>query len=67
MPIVSYCGHGSVRILKKNEIIRHSPQRFTSLTNLISFYDKVTHQVDVVFLDFRKAFDTVPHKCPAVG
>ena len=37
------------------------------LTNLISFYDKVTHLVDerkvvdVVFLDFSKAFNTVPH------
>jgi len=34
---------------------------------LISFYDNVTHLVDeekmvgVVFLDFRKVFDTVPH------
>ncbi|PKU44700.1 hypothetical protein llap_4974 [Limosa lapponica baueri] len=37
------------------------------LTNLISFYDKVTHlvdegkAVDVVHLDFSKAFDTVSH------
>jgi len=37
------------------------------LTNLISFYDQVTHLVDEgkavddVFLDFSKAFDTVPH------
>lgn len=36
------------------------------LTNLISFYDKVTwlvdegKAVDAVFLDFIKAFDTVP-------
>ncbi|KAK4830600.1 hypothetical protein QYF61_012026 [Mycteria americana] len=37
------------------------------LTNLISFYDKVTHlvdegkAVDVVYLDFSKAFDMVSH------
>jgi len=36
------------------------------LTNLISFSDKVTHlvdegkAVDAVYLDFCKAFDTVP-------
>jgi len=37
------------------------------LTNLISCYDQVTRLVnegkamDVVYLDFSKAFDTVPH------
>jgi len=37
------------------------------LINLISFYDNVIHLVDegkmvgVVFVDFRKVFDTVPH------
>ncbi|GAB0209633.1 mitochondrial enolase superfamily member 1 [Grus japonensis] len=59
------------RHLKNNAIIRHSQHGFTKgkccLTILTSFYDKVTllvdegKAVDVVFLDFSKAFDTVPH------
>ena len=37
------------------------------MTNLISFYDQVTHlveegkAVDVVYVDFSKAFNTVSH------
>lgn len=54
------------RYLKNTTIIRHSQCKFTRetscLNNLISPYDMVTHLVDegevvdVVFLDFNKAF-----------
>ncbi|GAB0179592.1 mitochondrial enolase superfamily member 1 [Grus japonensis] len=57
--------------LKDNAVIGHSQHGFqrgrACLTNLVSFYDKVTHlvdqgkPVDVIFLDFSKAFDTVSH------
>ena len=57
--------------LKVNQGIRPSEHGFTNgrscPTNLISFYDKVTclvdegKAVDVVYLDFSKAFDTIPH------
>ena len=57
--------------LKVNQGIRPSQHGFMNgrscLTSLISFYDKVTRMVnegkavDVVNLDFSKAFDTVPH------
>jgi len=57
--------------LRDNAYIRHSQHRFTMekscLTNVISFYHKVTHlvdhekPVDLVRLDFSKAFDTVSH------
>jgi len=52
--------------VKDNQGFRPSQQGFmkdrSCLTNMISFYDKVTHlvdegkAVDVVFLDFSKAF-----------
>ena len=52
-------------------VIGHSQHGFmrdrSCLTDLISFYDKITHLVkhgkpaDVVFLDFSKAFNTVSH------
>ena len=57
--------------LKVNQGIRPSQHGFTNgrscLTNLLSFYDKLTHLVDVgkatdvVYVDFSKAFDAVPH------
>uniref|UniRef100_A0A8B9CEL4 Reverse transcriptase domain-containing protein n=1 Tax=Anser brachyrhynchus TaxID=132585 RepID=A0A8B9CEL4_9AVES len=59
------------RHLQGNQAIRPSQHGFmkgrSCLTNLISFYDQVTHlvdegkAVDVVYLDFSKAFDTVSH------
>jgi len=57
--------------VKDNQRIRPSQYGFmksrSDLTNQISFYDQVTHEVDegkavdVIYLDFSKAFDTVPH------
>lgn len=41
------------------------------LTNLISFYDKVTHLADqgkpvnMIFMNFGKAFDTISHSIVA--
>ena len=59
------------RHVQVNQGIRPSQHGFTKgrsfLTNLISFYDLVTclvdegKAVDVVYLDFSKAFDTVSH------
>ncbi|GAB0199653.1 lysine-specific histone demethylase 1A [Grus japonensis] len=57
--------------VQDNQVIRPSQQRFmkgrSHFTNLISFCDKVTHltdegkAVDVVYLDFSKAFDAIAH------
>ncbi|GAB0204308.1 mitochondrial enolase superfamily member 1 [Grus japonensis] len=57
--------------LKDNTVNSNSQHRFVTgracLTNLVSFYDKITHlvdqrkPVDVIFLDFSKAFNTVSH------
>jgi len=54
-----------------SQVIRSSQHVFmkgrSCLTNLISFSDKITHlvgegkAVDVVSLDFSKAFDTISH------
>ncbi|CAM4557941.1 unnamed protein product [Lepidochelys kempii] len=57
--------------LHERKLIRNSQHGFTKgrscLTNLIAFYDEITGSVDegkavdVLFLDFSKAFDTVSH------
>ncbi|GAB0209319.1 mitochondrial enolase superfamily member 1 [Grus japonensis] len=59
------------RPVQDNQVIRPNQHGFmkgrSCLTNLISFYDKMTHladegkAVDVVYLDFSKAFDTISH------
>ncbi|KAK4814215.1 hypothetical protein QYF61_012554 [Mycteria americana] len=60
-----------IRHVEDNQGIKPSQHGFrkgrSCLTNLISFYDKVTHlvdegkAVDVVYLHFSKAFDRVSH------
>ncbi|GAB0179635.1 mitochondrial enolase superfamily member 1 [Grus japonensis] len=60
-----------MRHVQDNQVIRPSQHGFmkgrSCLTNLISSCDKVTHladegkAVDVVHLDFSKAFDTISH------
>ncbi|CAM4533177.1 unnamed protein product [Lepidochelys kempii] len=57
--------------LEERKVIRNSQHEFTKgkscLTNLIAFYDEITGSVDegkavdMLFLDFSKAFDTVSH------
>lgn len=58
--------------LRKNNLINESQHGFTEgkscLTNLLEFFEFVTKEldeskdVDVIYLDFSKAFDSVPHK-----
>ena len=60
-----------VKHLDKNALIRNSQHGFTSgkscLSNLLEFFEEVTktldrgEAVDLVYLDFAKAFDTISH------
>ena len=61
-----------VQFLESNNLIRNSQHGFRNrrscLTNLLVFMEKVAEYldsgepVDVIYLDFQKAFDKVPHK-----
>ena len=62
----------SAGYLEANNLIRASQHGFwkgrSCLTNLLRFLNEVTdgldrgESVDVIFLDFAKAFDKVPHE-----
>ncbi|GAB0205301.1 hypothetical protein GRJ2_002995700 [Grus japonensis] len=51
--------------MKNKEVVGDSHHGFTKgkswLTNLEAFYNRVIALMDVICLDFCKAFDTVPH------
>ena len=61
-----------VSFLEENDLIKNSQHGFRNkrscLTNLLDFYNEVydvydeTKAVDVIYLDFQKAFDKVPHQ-----
>ena len=62
----------TVAFLESNNIIKDSQHGFRNkrscLTNLLDFFHHVYNQfdntraVDIIYLDFQKAFDKVPHK-----
>jgi hypothetical protein len=61
-----------VNHLERHGLIRATQHGFmrgkSCVTNLLTFFEKITTQldggeaVDVIYLDFAKAFDTVPHE-----
>ena len=63
--------HENVEHLEKHELIRESQHGFVKkkscLSNLLVFMVEVTsyldsgNPVDVIYLDYQKAFDKVPH------
>ena len=62
------------RTLLKHRLINHSRHGFlkarSCLTNLLCFFEEITKwvdegsPVDIIYLDFQKAFDKVPHQRP---
>ncbi|CAM4623711.1 unnamed protein product [Caretta caretta] len=62
--------------LEERKVIKNSQHGITKgmscLTNMIAFYDEITGSVDmgkavdVIYLDFSKAFDTVSHSILAI-
>jgi len=62
----------AVNYLEENKLIKDSQHGFRNkrscLTNLLDFFNDIynmyddSRSVDVIYLDFQKAFDKVPHK-----
>lgn len=61
-----------VDFLEENDLLRNSQHGFrrkrSCLTNLLEFFHKMlsifdsSRAIDIIYLDFKKAFDKVPHK-----